>query len=39
MFIWALLIDHAFAGRAILPVNIGGMILIVLGIYLIGRPS
>lgn len=36
-FIWAALIAYAAYGAAIRPVNIAGMLFLVLGMYLMGR--
>ncbi len=36
-FVWAVLIEHAFYGRSIVPANVAGMILLFLGMYFIGK--
>lgn len=36
-FIWAALLDHFLYGRMISVANVAGMILLVVGMYLLGR--
>ncbi len=38
-FIWAALLDHVLYGRVISFVNVAGMILLIGGMYLLGRTS
>jgi drug/metabolite transporter (DMT)-like permease len=38
-FIWAALLDHVLYGRIISPTNVAGMILLVVGMYLLGKTS
>ena len=38
-FIWAALIALAFDGQPVRPVNLGGMFLLVTGMYLMGKSS
>jgi len=38
-FVWAVLIDHVAYGRGLVPANFVGAILLVGGMYLIGKQS